>query len=67
MSMKKGLCLLVASLSLCFPTIGNAEGRDFQFLEGAWQIVFDRNNEGGAKLAYTAYKAKLDARKPKAN
>ena len=47
--MKNALCLLVASFSFLFPAIGNAAGRDFQSLDGAWQIVFDRNNEGGAK------------------
>lgn len=41
--------LLAATASFIFPVIGNAEGRDFQSLDGGWQIVFDRNNEGGAK------------------
>lgn len=49
MDMRNALRLLAASFSLLFPTIGNAEGRDFQSLDGTWQIVFDRNNEGGAK------------------
>lgn len=55
MKMKKVFCLLVASLCALFPIIGNGEGRDFQALDGAWQIVFDRNNEGGAKMDAEAW------------
>ena len=46
--MKNALCLLAASLGLLFPATGNAGGRDVQSLDGMWQIVFDRNNEGRA-------------------
>ena len=49
MNIRNKIGMLFASLNLFFPNIGNAEGRDFQSLDGAWQIVFDRNNEGGAK------------------
>jgi len=48
-NMRNGIGILVASISLFFPTLGNAAGGDFQALDGAWQIVFDRNNEGGTK------------------
>ena len=49
MKTKNVLLMMVASLSFLFSVIGNGAGRDFQSLDGAWQIVFDRYNEGGAK------------------
>lgn len=47
--MNNALCLLAASFSFFFPVIGTAASRDFQSLDGVWQIVFDRNSEGKAK------------------
>ena len=48
-NMNNVLRLLVASFSFLFPVTGNALARDFQSLDGTWQIVFDRNNEGRAR------------------
>ena len=41
--------LLLAWLATLHAAPAAAEARDFQSLDGMWQIVFDRNNEGGAK------------------
>ena len=41
--------LLLAPLARLHAAPAPVVARDFQSLDGAWQIVFDRNNEGGAK------------------
>jgi beta-galactosidase len=41
--------LLLASLAALHAAPALTEARDFQSLDGTWQIVFDRNNDGGAK------------------
>ena len=43
---KKGVLLLLSAGALAYPGIGMAEGRRVQSLDGTWQIVFDRDNEG---------------------
>ena len=50
MKMRNALCLLVTSLSLLFPNIGNAGGGEFQSLDGAWQIVFGPGQRGQGQL-----------------
>ena len=47
MNKRMELCLLVASLNILFQAVENAEGEMLESLDGAWQIVFDRNHEGG--------------------
>jgi hypothetical protein len=40
------LLSLLAATTLLFPTAGNAGVRQVRSLDGMWQIVFDRENEG---------------------
>ena len=46
MNPKKLLRLFFSIGAFCFPILGNAEARDFQRLDGSWEIVFDKANEG---------------------
>ena len=48
MSIEHSLFLLGAAAILSLPGIGSAEERKIQSLDGAWDIVFDRRNEGRA-------------------
>jgi len=47
--MKERMFLVLVLATLCFPGIGNATARQSQSLDGTWQIVFDRDNEGREK------------------
>lgn len=49
MNLKYGLLLAAAAATLSFARLGNAAERQVQSLDGTWQIVFDRNNEGRQK------------------
>ena len=47
MNYRNGMFLLIAAIML-LPTIGKTEVREFQSLDGQWEIVFDKANEGRA-------------------
>ncbi|MCF7849327.1 MAG: hypothetical protein K9M45_10780, partial [Kiritimatiellales bacterium] len=42
------LLVLITAALLVFPPIGKAEVREFQPLDGSWEIIFDKQNEGRA-------------------
>jgi beta-galactosidase/beta-glucuronidase len=46
---KMGTLVGLLLLTLSFPNTGKTQGQHVQSLDGPWQIVFDRNNEGREK------------------